>query len=66
MRYIGWFALSLIVGTSPALAQKAAPADVAAIKACLKSATDKESFGGACIDTGSMAEMLPWKNYRLY
>ena len=49
MRYIGWFALSLIVGTSPALAQKAAPADVAAIKACLKSATDKESFGGACI-----------------
>ena len=41
MRYIGWFALSLIVGTSPALAQKAAPADVAAIKACLKSATDR-------------------------
>lgn len=49
MRYAGWFALGLMAATSPALAQKAAPADIAAIKACLKSATEKEAFGGACI-----------------
>jgi hypothetical protein len=49
MRYIGLFALSLLAQASPAFAQKAAPADVAAIKACLKAAADKAGFGGACI-----------------
>jgi uncharacterized protein YecT (DUF1311 family) len=49
IRYIGWFALGLIAATSPALAQKAAPADIAAIKACLKAAGEKASFGGECI-----------------
>lgn len=50
MRTMALFALSLIVATSsPVLAQKASPADVAAIKACLKSASEKERFGGECI-----------------
>ena len=49
MPYIGWFALWLVVAASPAFAQKAAPADIAAIKACLKAAAEKASFGGQCI-----------------
>jgi len=49
MRYLGWFALCLVIALSPVHAQKAAPADLAAIKACLKTAASKESFGGQCI-----------------
>jgi len=49
MPYIGWVALWLVVAASPACAQKAAPADIAAIKACLKAAAEKASFGGQCI-----------------
>ena len=49
MRYIGWVALWLVVAASPACAQKAAPPDIAAIKACLKTAAEKASFGGQCI-----------------
>lgn len=54
MHYVGWLALVLIVAASPALAQKAAPADVTAIKNCLKAATEKERFGGECI--GAVAD----------
>lgn len=49
MRYVGWLVLASIAGLSSALAQKAAPADVAAIKACLKTAGEKSSFGGECV-----------------
>lgn len=54
MRYAGWFALVLIAATSPALAQKATPADTAAVKACLKAARENGGFGGACI--GAVAD----------
>jgi hypothetical protein len=51
MRYIGWLALSLITVTGPALAQKGAPADIAAIRTCLKAAEEKASFGSECVGT---------------
>jgi hypothetical protein len=49
MRHVGWFALCLLAAASPALAQKAAPADIAALKACLKTAGEKATFGGECV-----------------
>jgi hypothetical protein len=49
MRYAGWFALVLIVAAAPALAQRATPADTAAVKACLKAAQEKGAFGGECV-----------------
>jgi hypothetical protein len=42
-------ALAAFLVAGPAAAQKAAPADMAAIKACLKAAAEKPSFGGECV-----------------